>query len=306
MLQKLEQINSNAHQQTFHPNALNWQKATGEKELEFMSEYVFERPDRVRESVAYIAKELAQLAEIEKHVTAVVTLVLSELQAFKHPLNSGPALHHALSCFGAEELNHANTFFRYVNEITAIDFRLAENFFEERVGLYQGEDNPFVKLVGLHASAYVGESVITAFESRAIAKDPQSQQFITELLVAHGLDEHRHIEFDHFVFDEIMPCLTDEELARAKQIAIETEELNFKLAASFEQHAIETLGVDYKSGNVCHEFQMALTKRFMEIVFSGNGISKVDHYLTPDDRALLEKFSGRSEVHAHYIAPALA
>ncbi|HBS41367.1 MAG TPA: hypothetical protein DEA26_01715 [Oceanospirillales bacterium] len=306
MLEKLNAINSHAHVNTFHPNSLSWPEQVTQDEQDYLSRFCFGVTGEHDKAIAYIAKELAQLAEIEKHVTAVLTIALSELQGFVHPLNQDYVLHNALSCFGAEELNHANTFFRYVRHLTNIDFRLAQNLFEERVAVYQQPDSPFVKLVAMHASAYVGESVITAFEYRARDMDPDESHFFTEVLIRHALDEHRHVEFDHFVFDEILPTLSDAEKARAREMAMETERLNGLLAGAFEQYAINTLGTDYRIGNNAWDVQMKLTARFRDIVFSGSDIGKVDNALTDEDRALLTSFSGIPTVHAQYLEQASA
>lgn len=306
MHSKLNAINSNAHMNTFHPNSLSWPETVNADEQDYISRFCFGHAGEQHKAIAYIAKELAQLAEIEKHVTAVLTIALSELQGFEHPLNQDYALHNALSCFGAEELNHANTFFRYVRHLTNIDFRLTNNLFDERVAVYQKDDSPFVKLVAMHASAYVGESVITAFEYRARDMDPDENYFFTEVLVKHALDEHRHVEFDHFVFDEILPTLSPEEKDRAREMAMETERLNGLLASAFEQHAITTLGTDYRIGNRAWDVQMKLTARFRDIVFSGTEIGKVDNALTEEDKALLQAFSGLPTVHTQYLQQASA
>ena len=87
---------------------------------------------------------------------------------------------------------------------------------------------------------------------------------------------------------------------------METERLNGLLASAFEQHAITTLGTDYRIGNRAWDVQMKLTARFRDIVFSGTEIGKVDNALTEEDKALLQAFSGLPTVHTQYLQQASA
>ncbi|UXY17144.1 diiron oxygenase [Chitiniphilus purpureus] len=296
--EQLHQINARAHERTFHPAELEWPQSFPQEELDFISRMSFGETGHDYKAIAYITKELAQLAEIERHVSAVLTYVLSELQADDGPLADGFELHHALSCFAAEELQHANLFYRYVRLLSGRDFKYPENLFDMRVAPYQGPDSPYVKLAALCCSAYIGESVITVFERRARAMDPEMQFFFTRLLYLHGLDEARHIQLDHFVFDHVIPSLSPQEKRRMRQILDSTEALNTELAMRFEAHAKQHFEVDYTDGNPGHATQLKLTLAFRELVFGKQDICKVDDAMCDEQRQLIEDFSSSRCVHA--------
>jgi hypothetical protein len=294
---ELRAITANAHIDTRHPNMLDWENALADGEGEFLSMAIFEEPGHEAASIAYLAKELAQLAELEKHVAAVMSLVTAEMQGFQHPLNEGFDLHHALSCFAAEETQHANMFFRYVREISGFDFRLADNLFAARLALYEGTDSPFVKLAALCGSAYVGESIITVFENRLVALDPAQKYFITRLLVQHGLDEARHIRTDHFVFSQVVPSLSAPERRRMQQICKATGDLNEELSRRFGEFTRMCFGFDYTTGNKGHEMQMKLGMAFSQGVFTPDGPRQVDETLSPENRAMIEAFTFSGQIH---------
>lgn len=293
----LHSINEKAHINTVHPNGLRWPKDLTDDELNFISLVAFGSPNHHQKAIVYLTKELAQLAEIERHVSAVLAIVMSELQVDKQPLSDGFELHHALSCFAAEELHHANMFYRYVRLISGRDFKYPDNLFSERVGLYHGFDSPYVKLAALCCSAYIGESVITVFERRTKALDPEMHFFLTQLLHAHGLDEARHIKTDHFVFDYVIPSLNEQEKCRMRQILEDTEALNTELAKRFGAFAKETFGVDYTEQNLGHQTQLKLTKTFRSLVFGGEIICKVDDAMTEADRQMVLEFANSPVVH---------
>jgi hypothetical protein len=297
-LHELSQINAKAHIDTVHPHGLEWPESFGPGELQFLSQAVFGRVGHEDAAVAYITKELAQLAEIERHVSAVLAYVMSELQKHDDELAAGFELHDALSCFAAEELHHANMFYRYVRLLSGRDFRYPENLFSQRVGLYLGEDSPYVKLAALCCSAYVGESVITVFEHRAKSLDPEMKFFFTRLLHVHGLDEARHIHTDHFVFEHVIPSLKPAQRRRMRQILEGTEALNGEVATRFEAHAKEVFGVDYTEGNWSHDTQLLLARTFRGIVLGGDEVRPVDEAINDEHRALLERFSSARHVHA--------
>lgn len=294
---ELHAITANAHIDTRHPNMLDWENVLSDGEGDFLSQAIFEQPGHEAASIAYLAKELAQLAELEKHVAAVMSLVTAELQGFRHPLNDGHDLHHALSCFAAEEVHHANMFYRYVREISGIDFRLAENLFAARLALYEGTDSPFVKLAALCSSAYIGESIITVFENRLTALDPDHRYFITRMLVQHGLDEARHIRTDHFVFSRVVPSLSVAERRRMQQICKATGDLNEELSRRFGEYARACFGFDYTVGNKGHEMQMKLGMMLSQGVFTPDGPRQVDESMTPEVRAMLEGFAFSGRIH---------
>lgn len=304
MLRHLHNIYARAHLDTIHPNALDWPRAPEMSERDFISKMAFGEVGHDDKAIVYIIKELAQLAEIEKHVTGVMTIILSELQGkTTGQLNIGHELHNALSCFAAEELLHSDMFYRYVRILGGKDFMYAENLYAQRVGLYQGTDSPWVKLSALCCSAYIGESVITVFERRCMALDPAKEHFLTKLLVAHGLDEARHIMVDHFVFEHVIKNLSDEETRRMRQILNSTEELNTELAKRFSEHAKKEFGVDYTDGNIANEIQIKLTGVFRQMVFGGNVIRTVDEALTDEHKILLDSFCMQRNVHPDKKAP---
>lgn len=287
-----------AHLDTLHPNALNWPEKFEEHEYDFISKMVFDEYGHNDAAMVYIIKELAQLAEIEKHVTGVMSIILSELQAEPGTeLNEGYELHNALSCFGAEELQHANMFYRYVRLLGKKDFLYPNNMYAERVGLYQGSDSPWIKLGAMCCSAYVGESIITVFENRCKFLDPEQKFFITQLLVAHGLDEARHIQTDHFVFDHVIPRLTDAERRRMLQIVNATETLNMELSQRFGEYSKAYYGVDYTVGNLANDVQIKLAGIFREHVFGGDKIVKVDEAVTEDIARIVSDFSRCDYIH---------
>ncbi|PTL76232.1 diiron oxygenase [Vitiosangium sp. GDMCC 1.1324] len=297
MRSKLSLIHENAHLNTFHPNQLNWPKVSGTEELDFVSMMAFGETRHHEKAIAYLTKEFAQLAEIERHVSAVMAIVMAELQADGHPLAEGFELHNALSNFAAEELNHANMFYRYVRLLSGRDFRYPDNLFTERVGLYEGSDSPLVKLAALCCSAYIGESVITVFEHRTQAYDPERKFFLSQMLYAHGLDEARHIKTDHYVFDYVIPSLSVQETRRMRQILDATETLNTELAGRFERFTKAQFGIDYTEGNLGHSTQLLLTRMFRQKVFGGSEIHKVDEVLNEADRELIQAFAHAQVVH---------
>jgi len=294
---ELHQINLGAHASTFHPGSLAWPERFDQEELDFISRVGFEKSGEEEKAIVYITKELAQLAEIERHVSAVMTHVMSELQDHPNGLAEGFELHDALSCFAAEELQHANLFYRYIRVLAGRDFNCPDNLFGTRVSLYHGTDSPYVKLAALCCSAYIGESVITVFERRTRSMDPDMRFFLTRLLCLHGLDEARHIKMDHFVFDHIIPSLTTQERRRMRQILEGTESLNTELAMRFEAYAKQQFGIDYTTGNPGHATQLKLTMTFRDLVFGEPDIRKVDEAMSDTDRALIEAFSHARFVH---------
>ena len=297
MRSELHDINRQAHLRTMHPSGLGWPEQMLPEELDFISRVAFGAPGHRSGAVAYLAKELAQLAEIERHVSAVMTCVMAEVQADARPLGDGFELHHALSCFAAEELQHASMFYRYVRLLSGRDFKCADNLFHQRVALYQGDDSPYVKLSALCCSAYVGESVITVFEHRLRALDPGKTFFFTQVLHAHGLDEARHVKFDHFMFDHVIPALSRQERRRMRQILESTEALNTELARRFEEHAKATFDIDYREQNVAHETQLKLARSFRGLVLDEGIVRKVDEGMSDADRRVLREFGHTETIH---------
>ncbi|KYF53511.1 hypothetical protein BE08_37305 [Sorangium cellulosum] len=297
MRSALHDINRQAHLRTMHPSGLGWPERMAPEELDFLSRVAFGAPGRRAAAVAYLAKELAQLAEIERHVSAVMTYVMAEVQADARPLGDGFELHHALSCFAAEELQHANMFYRHVRLLSGRDFKCPDNRFGERVALYHGDDSPYVKLSALCCSAYIGESIITVFEHRLRALDPERRFFFSQVLHAHGLDEARHVKFDHFLFDHVVPALSRQERRRMREILERTEALNTGLAMRFEAHARATFGLDYTAQNVGHETQLTLARAFRGLMLDGELVRKVDEGMSDADRRLVRDFCHVETIH---------
>jgi len=299
MKQPLHEINLAAHRQFLHPNHMPWHAVRAEEELEFLSLHVCGRKDEQLRATAYLYKELAQLAEIEFHVASVMVRVIAESQMRgKGELWEGSELVHTLGCFAAEEVQHANTFYRYVRTVTGCDYKLENNYFQERIALYQGDHAPLVKLAALAATAYVGESVITVFETRMKAIDPGLKSPFTRLLHLHGLDEARHIQADHFIIDHVLPRLTKQERGQMEELINATEELNTTLAITSANQLKRQFGVDFQAGNRSAEVQMAITQAFRKAILAGDSLRKVDDYLDSDTRALLRDFSHSDRVHA--------
>jgi len=296
-MQELIDINRNAYRQSFHPSSLAWPQALGADEIAYCSRFVFNDEHHGPEALVYIAKELAQLAEIEKHVSAVMALLLADLGGAVHELAAGHGLHNALSCFAAEELQHADMFYRYVRLLLGRDFKLTDNRLAARLALYQGDDSMQVKLGALVAGAYIGESVMTVFEHRIDRMDPDGQFFVSQVVKLHGADEARHIEFDHFVFEHMIARYTPSETRRFGQILQGQLELNRALGIDFEHLAMSALGRDYLTGNVAHATQQRLLDVFARLVFAGGRARRIDDVLDSTVRAVLTEFAGITQIH---------
>ncbi|WP_297479075.1 hypothetical protein [Ferrovum sp.] len=294
----LATVNRDAHIHYLHPNRLPWREAVDDEERDFLSRALVGAQGQEAKAVAYLYKELSQLAELEMHVSAVLVRVLCELQGEPAaPYGEGSELYHALSCFAAEEINHANTFYRYVRELSGRDIKLTDNLFKERIGLFAKDDSPMVKLAALCATAYVGESLITVFERRIKMLDPEQRFFFTKLLHYHGLDEARHIQSDHFVFDHIIPNLSSSERIRMHELIDATEALNTELAIRSAAQIKTAFGTDYSSDNHSAAVQLKLATAFRRIVQSGDLVVKVDNGLDPETAAEIADFSGLQRVH---------
>lgn len=300
-MNELSSINRSAHLHYLHPNRMPWNEAASDLELDFLSRSLIGRPNEEDKAVAYLYKELAQLAELEMHVSSVLVMVLSELQQQPEaPFNDGDTIYHALSCFAAEEINHANSFYQYVRHLSGRDIKLQNNLFNDRMAVFQEGDSPLVKLAALCATAYVGESIITVFERRFKELDPTKSYFLTRLLHFHGLDEARHIQSDHFVFDNIVPQLSSLERKRMHELIDATEELNTELAITSAKQIKSEFDIDYSENNRAAEIQLELTQAFREIVQSGDHIVKIDDALDPHVANLVARFSNTSIIHAPF------
>lgn len=296
----LQSITRDAHINTFHPNQLKWPKKFDDNELRFLSIMCFDKPGFEQEALIYISKELAMLSEIEKHVSAAMVIILSDLQDHLYDdVNAWDGLNHALSCFAAEEINHANTFYRYVRHLANLDIKLSDNLMDQKIALYQGKQSPWVKLVALCSAAYVGESVITVFEHRSKALDPNRKFHFTELLHAHGLDEARHIQIDHFVFDHLYDKLTDDEKEQMMSLLKQTQDYDRQLAEKFSMLMSQYFDIDYLTNNLAFENQMKLTLTWRELIFNHGKFVKVDEINHPELNAIIQNFSMSSFVHDH-------
>lgn len=295
---QLAAVTSLAHVETFHPNAFDFSTATAPAELDFLSRVCLGQPGHHRRAVAYLTKELAQLAEIERHVSAVLALVMGELQDQRDPVNLGNELHNALSCFAAEELQHANTFHRYVRAISGVEPRVERGLFDERLAVFTGDEHPYVKLVALCLSAYVGESVITVFEHRTDALDPPREYLLTRLLHAHGLDEARHVRIDHVAMKVIYPALAADQRERVAELAGRIGRLNHQLDIAFRAATGELLGVDPLAQNPAAAVQQAMTRAFTDRIYAMDGVlATADEVLDQPLRQMITDFSGVDWVH---------
>jgi len=290
-------INQYAHLNYLHPNRMPWEQAANDRELDFLSRALVGEAGQEDKAVAYLYKELAQLAEIEMHVATVMTRILCELQAESTPFKAGDGLYHAVSCFASEEINHANSFYQYVRHLSGRDIKLENNLFADRVALYNDNDAPLIKLAALCSTAYVGESIITVFERRLKVLDPMQRSFLTQLLHFHGLDEARHIQCDHAIFEQIIPTFSAAENRRMHQLVQETEALNTQLAIASAETVKAAFNLDYTEGNIAARTQLDMTLRFREIVQSGDSIRNVDDYMDQETAAIVQQFSQASRVH---------
>ncbi|MFB7246749.1 hypothetical protein CW362_40375 [Streptomyces populi] len=295
---RLRDIYADAHEQTLHPNLLGWPGPPDAAELDFISRVVYDQPGRSLGGCAYLVKELAQLAEIERHLSAVFGIITAQLGADDSALSEGYDLHHALNLFAAEEYIHSDFFYRYVRELAGADIKLADSLFMERLALYEGDDSPYVKLAAMCMAAYVGESVITVFEKRTAHLDPRRERFLTRLLWAHGMDEARHVQVDHVVINHVIPSLTAAERDRAFEIFCATEELNAELGGRFQQLVRDQFGLDHTPGNRAWEVQQELGQVFRRALAESWPPVPVDERLDDTTRALLLDFAGDERVHA--------
>ena len=297
-MNQLKNINQYAHLNYLHPNRMPWEQAATDSELDFLSRALIGETGQVEKAIAYLYKELAQLAEIEMHVATVMSRILCELQADKTPLKYGDGLYHALSCFAAEEINHSNSFYQYVRHLSGRDIKLENNLFKQRVDIYSDNDAPLIKLAALCSTAYVGESIITVFERRLKVLDPMQSSFLTQLLHFHGLDEARHIQCDHVIFEDVIPTFNADERKRMHVLIQETESMNTQLAMASADTVKTAFDLDYAEGNVSAKTQLDLTLRFREIVQSGDLIRKVDDHIDEEAMAIVQQFSRSSRVHS--------
>lgn len=295
--ERLRDIYSGAHEQTLHPNQLGWPGKPDEAELDFISRVVFDEPGHGWAASAYLVKELAQLAEIERHVSAVFGIITAQLGGDTNPVSEGYDLHHAMMCFAAEEYLHSDFFYRYVRELAGQDVRLADSLFPERLKLYQGDDSPYVKLAAMCLAAYIGESVITVYERRTALLDPERRYFFTKLLWAHGMDEARHVKVDHVVLEHIIPAFDEHERQRTMEIFGGTEECNRIIAGRFQELVTRLFGVDYTKDNPAAAIQIRLTNAFREGIFAQWPPRPVDERVDDETRKLLVDFAGSEIVH---------
>ncbi|MGM3173178.1 hypothetical protein [Dickeya lacustris] len=298
VMDAFKSINQYAHLNNLHPNRMSWADAATDQELAFLSWALVGQHEQQPKAIAYLYKELSQLAEVEMHVSSVMTRILCELQSDNPSVLAGDGLYHALSCFASEEVQHANSFYQYVRHLSGRDIKLRNNLHQQRIALYSDNDDPLVKLAALCATAYVGETVITVFERRLNVLDPMQHRLLTRLLHFHGLDEVRHIQCDHAIFDHIIPNFTAQQRTRMHQLVAETERLNTELASASAETVKSAFDIDYTEGNAAAATQLAMTLRFRHIVQSGELIRKVDDHMDEQTQALVVNFSKSSHIHS--------
>jgi hypothetical protein len=300
MQQPLFDINRQAHHQFLHPNKMPWEHVRDEEELDFIATSLCGHRDDHDKAVGYLYKELAQLAEIEMHVASTLVRVICEASRDKASrFWAGAELVHTLSCFASEEIQHANTFYQYVRELSGRDIKTEDNMFAARAALYEGDVSPRVKLAALCATAYVGESVITVFENRLKSLDPQVKSPFTLLLHLHGLDEARHIKADHYVIDHIVTGLSRPELQQMEDLIAQTEHYNIELSKQLSARVKDDLGVDYSEGNYAASVQMDITNGLRNAILSAGTVRRADEHLDSATRKLIAEFSMSDRVHAY-------
>ncbi len=295
--QQVFDVNQYSHINYLHPNRMEWENANTDKELDFLSKSLVGADGQQDKAVAYLYKELAQLAEIEMHVASVMSRILCELQQESTDLITNTGLFHSVSCFASEEVQHSNSFYQYVRHLSGRDIKLKQNYARDRLSLYEGDENPLVKLSALCSTAYVGESIITVFERRMKVLDPMQKMFLTQLLHFHGLDEARHIEFDHFVFENVIPSLTANERKRMHEMINIQEELNTQLALTTQDVIKSEFNLDYAENNLAAKKQLDMTLRFRKIIQSGAFIKNIDEHIDNDTAEIVKGFSNSNKIH---------
>lgn len=291
-MQHLLDFNQQAHRQFLHPNLMPWSEVRAPRELDFVARALAGHQDEHGKAVAYLYKELSQLAEIEWHVATVMMRVVCEAAADPERNRwAGADLVHTLCCFASEEIQHANTFYRYVRELSGRDLKIERNQYAARTALYAGDENPRVKLAALCATAYIGETVITVFEQRMKALDPDLRSPFTQLLHLHGLDEARHLQADHFVIDHVVSGLDARETAQMNALIEKTEAFNRELSMECAARVKEAFGFDYAVGNHAAAMQLEITNGLRRAILCDGTVNRVETNLDAATRQLIEEFS---------------
>jgi hypothetical protein len=143
----------------------------------------------------------------------------------------------------------------------------------------------------------VGETIITVFERRILRRDPGKRHFLSRLIWAHGLDEARHVQFDHYVFRTVIPELTDQEWTRFGQILGAQNLINKQMGDALDRQMLDHFGVDFVAGNPSRQFQDRLQVALVTSVFRDRHIKSADDVLDPDSRAAVAEFSGSARIH---------
>ncbi|BDU77650.1 ferritin-like domain-containing protein [Mesoterricola sediminis] len=294
-IQTITDINQRPDLRTFHPDALPWPSKLDPAEHAFCSRVCGFPTIRMNESRAYWGKELAQLADIERHVSICLGLISGF--ASDSGLLGGVPMMNAMLRFAAEEYQHANMFYRYVELLIGQPLDLSGESLEHRLGLFLGPESPGAKLVALLASAYPGETVITLFEHRVRLFDPTQRHFATRMLVAHGLDEARHIQFDHYVLGQLAPSLDDGEWADARRLCRNMEAANHALAERYEARMRQILPCEFVEGNTAARIQRHFSQKLLRETLAGRTFRLADQALSSQDRALVMDFTGRASIH---------
>ncbi|BDU74534.1 diiron oxygenase [Mesoterricola silvestris] len=292
----LATINHRADLGTFHPDALPWPEHLDPSEIRFYARLCNYPPDGSEAARAYLAKELAQLADIERHVSICLGIIGG--QAAGSTRLAGLPMMNAMLHFAAEEYQHSYMFYRYVALLLGVPLDLSDRTLEARLALFLGPESPETKLVALLASAYPGETVITIFEHRLHMLDPDRRHFLTQMIAAHGLDEARHIQFDHHVFNHLLPALADREMLDAQRICKALGRHNHALSEAYERETRSILPVEFIQDNFAAQVQRRFTLRLLEETLSGRPFRFADQALTEDERAALDQFAGVGAIHA--------
>ncbi len=294
-LPDLKNINMRADLRTRHLDALPWPSKFSDEEKKFHATACGIDTKSSLIAGAYLAKELSQLADIERHLSICMGIIASSCG--RSTFLAGSEISNALLHFAAEEYMHSNMFTRFVEILTGQNFDLSHNTIDERIKVFQGTESLESKLVALVASAYPGESVMTAMEQRLKHLDKKENYFLTKLFAAHGLDESRHIDFDHFIFDNLLPKLSAAELLDAQKLYSKIMIANRDLGNQYTVAISGYFGFDFITGNPIAQFQQELTHQLSTEMLKTTEKNRADSFLTAELKNQLIEFIFAKNIH---------
>jgi hypothetical protein len=189
-----------------------------------------------------------------------------------------------------------------VRVLNGRDLHVPSNLMADRIALFRGPESPFLKLVALIGSAYVGETTITLFQHRIAKLDPERRHFISKMIWSHDQDEKRHIRFDHFVFGTLLPSLTLEERKRFGEILTAQTTMALALGARLDAIIGETFGVEYVEGNKARALQYGLLRSWGGKLFASEQVRFADDVIDEEERRLVSEFAGVDRIHPESAA----